>query len=463
MIDVGSQIEWYCEATGNTGSNILYTWYVNGTKIPFVTGRVRVDGQVLRMDAVQRSDSGMYQCAALNLQNSITRYSSAELRVIEFAPTFAKNVMQGTARAALNGNATIVCDPEGAPKPIIKWYHNHNNDPVVSGADGRFFVLQNGNLVILNVAKDDEGNYTCDANNRLGRAQGSTFLFVVDGTRIEQPLEPLIVANINQTFFLPCTAFKPANIDLTYLWRFNGQLITSHEAHNYFHYAQDSYQRPGDLRLIRAQYTMEGNYQCIAKTTVDEVAIAYTVRVRGPPGPSAGVKCGRMGETYGQVSFVSGADHGAPILFYSIEASTDRQHQWHVVKANFTLPYTPSGEYRTDVAELAAWSAYTFRVLAWNAFGAGEPSHASDTCNTNQDKPGAPPMNVSGGGGKIGDLKITWSPLPVEHWNGEGLQYVVYFRKLGVTTAFEVVCNCIFEQQQQQQQKQSITINKNEK
>jgi hypothetical protein len=48
------------------------------------------------------------------------------------------------------------------------------------------------------------------------------------------------------------------------------------------------------------------------------------------------------------------------------------------------------------------------------------------------DKPGAAPQNVSGGGGKIGDLKITWSALPIEYWNGDGLVYLVYYRKVGV-------------------------------
>lgn len=431
VIDVGSNLEWYCEATGNIGSNIVYTWFINGTKIPFTTGRIRVEGQVLYLSSVQKSDSGMYQCAALNLQNSITRYSTAELRVIEFSPTFIKKPMQGTVRAAVNGNATIVCNPEGAPKPTIQWYQNS----MAIGTGGRFRVLQNGNLIITGVTKSDEGNYTCSASNRLGQSSGSTYLYIVQGTSIDPPIDPNVVANINQTFFLPCTGYKPSNIDLAYLWKFNDEYIKL----DGIHYAQDNFNRPGDLRIIRAQYTMEGEYKCIAKTTVDEVSILYRLSVRGPPGPAAGVKCGKMGETYGTISFVSGTDHGDSILNYTIEASTDRQPEWRPIKENFSLPFNPTGEYTTEVTGLAAWSAYTFRVRAANSFGYGDASQASDTCNTNQDKPGAAPTNVTGGGGKIGDLKITWSPLPVEHWNGQDLKYLVYFRKLGVTTAWEVV------------------------
>jgi receptor-type tyrosine-protein phosphatase gamma len=194
----------YCEATGNTGSIMSYTWFINGSKILNTTGRLRADGQILRITSVQKSDSGMYQCAALNTQNSIIRYSTAELRVIEFAPTFIKRPMQSSARAAINGNVTIVCDPEGAPKPSIQWYLN--SMPI--GNSGRQRVLQNGNLMITQVNKMDEGNYTCDASNRIGRESGSTYLFVVDGTSIDRPIDANIIANINQTFFLPCTAYK---------------------------------------------------------------------------------------------------------------------------------------------------------------------------------------------------------------------------------------------------------------
>ncbi len=264
----------------------------------------------------------------------------------------------------------------------------------------------------------------------------------MDGTRSDNQQFQIVPANVNQTFFLPCSAQKPLNIDLTYIWQFNGQYLQLDNRH----YAQDNLRKPGDLRIIRAQYTMEGDYTCIAKTTVDQVAIVYRVTVRGPPGPSAGVKCGRMVSTAGQVTFVAGNDHGEPIVNYTIEASTDRNTQWTPVLSNFTVRYDPKGEYTVNVTNLAAWSAYQFRVRSANAFGISEPSQASDTCNTNQDIPGAPPRNVSGGGGKIGDLKITWSPLPSEHWNGENLKYLVYYRRKGLGDSGWQVREVPFEQ-----------------
>lgn len=431
VLDVGASVDWYCEATGNVGSTIQYHWFINGTEIVSNNAsRIVPIGNVLKLSGVQKIDSGMYQCAAMNTQNSITRFSTAELRVIECLPTFIKKPMQSTVRAAINGNVTLTCNPEGAPKPRIQWYQNSfaiNND-------FRHRILDNGNLVISQLTKADEGNYTCEASNRLGKTIGFTYLFIVDGTRIDPPYTDTIFVSVNQTFVIPCSAYTPANIDMTYMWKFNDELIDI----DGINYAQDIYGRPGDLRVIRAQYTRQGVYKCIAKTTVDEIFIAYKLVVRGPPGPSAGVKCINVGTTFANVSFVSGTDRGDPIINFTIEGKTDRKRVWTPLKINFSLPLNPNGEYTTQVDNLAAWSAYQFRVAASNSYGYGPFSAASDSCNTFMDRPGVAPTNVSGGGGKIGDLKITWESIPVDHWNGDGLVYLVYYRKKGVVTAFEV-------------------------
>ncbi|CAL1546789.1 unnamed protein product [Lymnaea stagnalis] len=38
------------------------------------------------------------------------------------------------------------------------------------------------------------------------------------------------------------------------------------------------------------------------------------------------------------------------------------------------------------------------------------------------------PPNIGGGGGSVGQLIITWNPLPRSQWGGPNLRYVVYFR-----------------------------------
>ena len=58
---------------------------------------------------------------------------------------------------------------------------------------------------------------------------------------------------------------------------------------------------------------------------------------------------------------------------------------------------------------LSPWSVYEFRVSTANELGYGLPSHASPTYSSQTDRPYTFPANVSGGGGKTGDLTVTWT------------------------------------------------------
>ena len=116
---------------------------------------------------------------------------------------------------------------------------------------------------------------------------------------------------------------------------------------------------------------------------------------------------------------------------------------------------------RTNITGLSPNSRYKFRVRAENSLGIGEPSAESgnthqfyrnfislqkhidhrrvvlkyrsnfflESYTTSPAPPYRPPMQVGGGGGKVGDLVITWEPLPPKYQNGEGICYIVYWKK----------------------------------
>ena len=52
---------------------------------------------------------------------------------------------------------------------------------------------------------------------------------------------------------------------------------------------------------------------------------------------------------------------------------------------------------------------YEFRLQAINEIGTSPPSEPSPKAIIPPDRPYVAPSNVSGGGGKIGDLTITWT------------------------------------------------------
>lgn len=86
---------------------------------------------------------------------------------------------------------------------------------------------------------------------------------------------------------------------------------------------------------------------------------------------------------------------------------------------------------------LNPYSTYEFCVLAFNEFGYGPPSTPSPQYSTPSDKPMKAPSNISGGGGKIGDLTITWDPLSPSDQNGPGIYYKIFWRRKGYDTEFQ--------------------------
>lgn len=159
ILDVGSVLRLYCEAYSNEFDQLRYSWFINATEIVYnlltleQQQRLIITNNELRITNVQPYDSGIYQCAATNLQSNIQRFSVAEVRVITLAPTFAKNQMPSTLRSTVGHLVTMVCHPEGAPQPQIQWLKN--DIPLIPANNIQIFP--NGNLVILNVQLFDAG------------------------------------------------------------------------------------------------------------------------------------------------------------------------------------------------------------------------------------------------------------------------------------------------------------------
>ena len=63
---------------------------------------------------------------------------------------------------------------------------------------------------------------------------------------------------------------------------------------------------------------------------------------------------------------------------------------------------------------LSPWASYKFRVQSVNHLGEGEFSMPSPVVNTRRDVPFISPRNIGGGGGKTGDLTITWDVSKIQ-------------------------------------------------
>lgn len=142
------------------------------------------------------------------------------------------------------------------------------------------------------------------------------------------------------------------------------------------------------------------------------------------------------------LQWTDGASHGRPILAYTISGRTNWNSTWvnitHGVQATEIDRYAGRKEAIVENI-LTPWSTYEFRVNAWNELGMGPVSAPSPQHLTPPNRPFIPPDNINGGGGKIGDLTITWTPLLPQEQNGPGIHYKVFWKHKEHETEFQTL------------------------
>ncbi|XP_069141765.1 contactin-like [Argopecten irradians] len=367
-VDVGKQLTWRCETLSNPLA--VYTWYKNGQPLLNTTDII-VIRNTLVIPSLEKKHSGMYQCGAYNIHG--TTMSSAQLRVLEFPPTFNKSPLPSSMMAAKSGNVTIPCKPEAAPYPKFVWLYRGNEMSLTEGdTTSRIRMLANGDLYLTNVVDTDEGLYTCKVENVLGSAMSNTYLEILSRTFISVPPAKRDVV-VNNTVFIPCLASFDPTLDLIYTWQLNGHDIDMKRDSTYKTGSK------GGLYVRRAQFRHQGEYTCVAKTTVDQDFASNTLTVQGPPGEPAGVyNVPPPGPRSARIIWSDGKSNGGPISFYMIESQTNYSSKWQLQTSNVSQPSAvisgDSDKRSALVNNLKPGVAYRFRVLAVNQYGFGTPS-----------------------------------------------------------------------------------------
>ncbi|XP_060516307.1 contactin [Cylas formicarius] len=434
-IDKKSELIWTCEAFGIPDVN--YTWWKDGRQLlmrDLDPTRFNIRDNVLTINYLNdETDPGMYQCRATNTLK--TKYSSAQLRVLAFSPSFKKNPLESETYAAENGNITIKCNPEAAPRPRFVW----RKDGIEIGSGGHRRIYENGNLFIGPVSRDDDGIYTCIASNELGVAESQGRLIVLRGPRIvESPLQSVVTV-VGHNVDLQCYAVTDEILDIAYIWTHNHMRIRDTDIKNSNGRLRID---GGYLRIPNITFADSGEYECVIQSAVGVIASKSHVTVQGPPGPPGGLQVVKIQKNAFTLQWTDSASHGLPIYGYSVSGRTNWNASWislaKNVRAREIDRYT--GRKEADMeATLTPWAFYEFRVAAWNDLGLGPYSAPSPKHQTPLDKPYAAPSNVGGGGGKIGDLTITWTPLKPDQQNAPGIHYKVFWKRLDDQVEFQSV------------------------
>lgn len=179
----GDKIVLDCLASGYPPPT--YAWYKDGGRLSSAHDRFNLasNGSLI-IDNAQLDDSAHYRCSASNYLGKAS--SSARVTVDTDEPPRAPVITTRprNVRVTEGGIIEMTCVAEGSPYPDISWW---NNNRIVS-PNSRVTVSNTGqHLRIQDIEVYDAGEYTCLAENRIGRQTVTATISVVsDGNILPQ-------------------------------------------------------------------------------------------------------------------------------------------------------------------------------------------------------------------------------------------------------------------------------------
>nr|XP_042899314.1 hemicentin-1 isoform X1 [Parasteatoda tepidariorum] len=167
-VQVKDTVILHCLVKGDPSPNII--WVKNGQQLVFNHHiQLSQNGSLFIYNSSDQ-DSGHYKCVASNDFGSAEQV--AEL-VVRSKPRFV--IMPHNTKATEGSNVFLDCKVNGEPKPSVAWFKD--NIPILK--QERILIFPNSTLEIVAAQIDDEGVYSCLANNSLGTSVKEAQIIII--------------------------------------------------------------------------------------------------------------------------------------------------------------------------------------------------------------------------------------------------------------------------------------------
>ncbi|XP_017969192.1 opioid-binding protein/cell adhesion molecule homolog [Drosophila navojoa] len=158
----GGPITLECKGSGNPVPSIYWTKKSGTGKSPARIG----DGPILTLDKLERQQAGVYQCTA---DNGVGDPVTVDMRLDVLYPPDIQ-VEKSWIHSGEGFEAKLVCIVYADPVATVSWYQN--SFPIQT-TDRRIMSTRANRhtLTIRHIQQEDFGNYSCVADNSLGRSR----------------------------------------------------------------------------------------------------------------------------------------------------------------------------------------------------------------------------------------------------------------------------------------------------
>ncbi|XP_067997758.1 matrix-remodeling-associated protein 5 isoform X1 [Melanerpes formicivorus] len=270
-VTYGSTLHLDCSASGDPWPRIL--WRLPSKRMidslhSSLETRIKVfNNGTLVVHSVTDKDAGDYLCVARNKIGD--DYMVLKVNVM-MKPAKIEHKNDNNHKVKYGGDLKVDCVATGLPNPEISWGLPDGsmiNTFMQSDDSGsrtkRYVVFNNGTLYFNDVGLREEGDYTCYAENQIGKDEMKVRVKVVaEPATIKNKTYAIINVPYGDVITVACEAkgeptpkvtwFSPANRPIPAL--------------------SDKYQvyRDGTLLIQKAQRSDSGNYTCVARNNAGE-------------------------------------------------------------------------------------------------------------------------------------------------------------------------------------------------
>ncbi|XP_052543446.1 immunoglobulin superfamily member 10 isoform X3 [Tympanuchus pallidicinctus] len=284
QLSFGDKLLLNCTATGEPRPRIIWRlpskavvdqWHSRmGSRI-----HVYPNGSLV-IEAVTEKDAGDYLCVARNkigddlilMKVSITMKPAK----IDQKQYFKKLVPYGK-------DFQVDCKASGSPAPEISW--SLPDGTVINNAmladdsghrSGRYVLFDNGTLYLNRAGATEEGDYTCYAQNTLGRDEMKIHITVVTAApRIKHSHKTYIKVKAGDTALLDCEAAGEPKPKIFWLLPSSDMISSSTDRH--------LLHTNGSLSVRRAKLLDAGEYMCVARNAGGDDTKLYKLDVVAKP------------------------------------------------------------------------------------------------------------------------------------------------------------------------------------
>ncbi|XP_012576655.1 PREDICTED: hemicentin-2 [Condylura cristata] len=260
----GTPLELPCDAQGTPQPNI--TWHKDGQALNWTENGHRA-GRVLRVDAVQVGDAGLYTCLAQNPVGDVEK--SFRVRV-QAPPSVLGPRGPRSVVGLAPGQLVLECTVEAETAPEIEWHR----DGVLLQADAHTQFPERGRFLQLQaLSLADGGDYGCTARNAAG-STSVAFHVEIHMVPTIRPGPAVVNASVSQTALLPCQA-DGAPLPLM-SWRKDGAPLDPENP-------RLQVLPEGSLRIQPVLPQDAGRYLCLASNSAGSDRQGRDLRVFEPP------------------------------------------------------------------------------------------------------------------------------------------------------------------------------------